>query len=243
MISEPGELAPIFTSQGFVPMRLLDNQVLDLDWKGEEDFIQKLGSQTKRRHARMLEQQAPLFRHEVWDATSNVSDEAIDQLHTLYLNLARKNFRINISPLPPAILRAHLRSGSWEFLVLWSNESGRTLPVAFSAARHVGGDYRWLYVGVDYHGFDVNEVSPYRQLLWQAIRRAGQLGYKRIHLGMGTDREKQKFGSVPVPTYAFVRSEDDYQAAQLQQFVEASPKKRAIRRQLPNERPIFNRPR
>jgi hypothetical protein len=92
--------------------------------------------------------------------------------------------------------------------------------VAFAASRCVGEDYRWLYCGVDYAGFDIEVTSPYRQLLWQLVRRAGALGCKRLHLGMGSDREKQRFNSRCVPTYAFVRTEDDYQAARLQDYVE-----------------------
>jgi len=217
---DPRDLAPVFTMQGFVPMRLLDNHVIHLDWRGEDDFIRRLPTQTKRRHARMLAEQAPLFRDEIWDAASDVGDAAIDHLHELYLAIAHKNLRINLFPLPREIVRAHLRSGSWEFLVLWSADARWTRPIAFAASRHVGNDYRWLYCGVDYDGFDKEVVSPYRQLLWRLVRRAGQLGRRQLHLGMGSDREKQKLGSELVPTYAFVRTDDDYQAAKLQEFVE-----------------------
>ncbi|HWB81915.1 MAG TPA: aminotransferase class I/II-fold pyridoxal phosphate-dependent enzyme [Nannocystaceae bacterium] len=218
---DPRELAPVFTAQGFVPMRLLDDHVVELgEWRGADDFIAQLATAGKRRHVRMLEEQASLFRCEIWDASNAASDDDVAHLHRLYLEIARKNLRINIFPLPLEIVRAHLASGSWELVVLWSNEPGRALPVAFGASRRIGADHRWLYCGVDYTGFDKDEVSPYRQLLWQIVKRAGELGCQRVHLGMGSDREKEKFGSVRVPTYAFVRSEDDYRAAELQAFVE-----------------------
>lgn len=217
---DPLELSPLFTTQGFVPLRLLDNHVVTLDWRGEETFISQLASQTKRRQVRTIASQERAFRCEVWDASRETSDDEIRHLHTLYMHIARKNLRINMFPLPEAIVRGHLASGTWELLVLYSNEPGRARPVAFGASRRVGDDYRWLYCGVDYEGFDITSMSPYRQLLWQLVKRAGALGCRRLHLGMGSDREKQRFGSEHVPTYAFVRTEDDYQAARLQDYVE-----------------------
>jgi hypothetical protein len=214
----PCELAPLFTANGFVPLRVLDNYVLHLDWRGTDVFIQRLQSRTRRRHVRQVADQEALFRCEYWSGR-DASDETVEQLHALYMNLARKNLRINIFPMPPELVRAHLRSGSWDFVVLWSSDPGRTAPVAFGASRQVGAHYRALYCGVDYEGFS-REVSPYRQLLWQVLKRAGALGCKQLHLGMGAEREKQKFGAVPVPTYAFVRTQDDYAGAQLQAFVE-----------------------
>ncbi len=217
---DPRALSPVFTAQGFVPMRLLDNQMVSLAWTGEDAFIAGLATPTKRRHVRQIDQQSSHFRVELWDAQRATSDAEIGQLHELYLNLARKNLRINIFPLPRGIVRGHLASGSWEFLVLYSTDPGRSGPVAFAASRRVGADYRWLYCGVDYSGYDLDVISPYRQLLWQLVRRAGALGCARLHLGMGTEREKQRFGSAAMPTYAFVRAEDDYQAAKLQEYVE-----------------------
>jgi predicted N-acyltransferase len=226
---DPRELSPVFTAQGFVPMQLLDNHVLHLDWRGEDDFIQRLASRAKRRHVRDIHAQAERFRCEVWGAGTEVSDAVLLHLHELYLRIARKNLRINIFPLPAAIFRAHLGSGAWEFLVLYDTERAEPEPVAFAAGCRVGADHRWLYCGVDYTGYDVEVTSPYRQLLWEMIRHPARRGAARVHVGMGSDQEKLKFGTTPVPTYAFVRTDDDYQAAKLQEFVERLTMGRRLR--------------
>jgi len=211
------ELTGLLTGQGFVPVRLLDSHVVSLDWKGEEAFIASLATPRRRRHAREVHAQSEQFELEIWNADTVLSDALLEHLHRLYLNLARKNLRINVFPLPPELLRALLESGGWEVLAL--RRRGGGLPVAWGAARHAGDEYRWLYCGVDYAGFDVETVSPYRQLMWQIVRRAGRLGCRRAHLGMGTDLEKQRFGSQPVANYAFVRADDAFRAAELQEFV------------------------
>ncbi|UQA62039.1 aminotransferase class I/II-fold pyridoxal phosphate-dependent enzyme [Polyangium aurulentum] len=216
-LPEDPELGKVLAGQGLVPMPLLDSHVVDLDWKGEDAFIAQIPGR-KRRHVRATHEQSAHFTVETWDATTPVDDAELVHLHRLYGNIARKNLRINIFPLPLEVLRAHLESGTWEFVVVRRREGVRA-PVAFGASLRAGEDYRWLYCGVDYEGFDVTVRSPYRQLLWQLIRRAGALGCRRIHLGMGSDVEKNRFGSVATPTFAWVRADDAYRATELQELI------------------------
>jgi 7-keto-8-aminopelargonate synthetase-like enzyme/predicted N-acyltransferase len=214
---EDPELRQLLTGQGFVPVPLIESHHVALDWKGEDDFITRLPTTTRRKHVRSIHEQSSMFEVEVWDERTEVTDAELRHMHGLYVNIARKNLRINIFTLPAELLRAQLESGAWELLVL--RRRGGGAPVAWGASRRVGDDYRWLYCGVDYEGFNTDEASPYRQLLWQLVRRAGTLGCRRLHLGMGTEREKVRFGAVSVPTYALVRADDAYRGVQLAEYV------------------------
>ncbi|MFY0534290.1 GNAT family N-acetyltransferase [Nannocystis pusilla] len=120
-------------------------------------------------------------------------------------------------PLPPELLRTQLESGSWEFVLL--RRQGGGPPVAWAAARPAGREYRALYCGVDYDDFPAGEINPYRQLLWQLVRRAGQLGCERLHLGMGAGLEKTRLGATASPALALVRADDAFAATRLQEFV------------------------
>jgi 7-keto-8-aminopelargonate synthetase-like enzyme len=226
---DPGPLSGVFSAHGFVPMRLLDNHVIALDWRGEEEFVERPATRTARNHLRAIRAQAPRFRREVWTAASDVGDDVVAYMHELYMRLARKNRRINIFPLPASVLRAHIQTPGWDFLALFDRERPSRFPVAYAAGRVVAGEARWLYCGVDYAGYDVEVTSPYRQMLWEILRHSAERGAERVHLGMGADFEKRRFGSTPVPTYAFVRSDDDYQAAKLQELVEELATSRAPR--------------
>jgi len=42
------------------------------------------------------------------------------------------------------------------------------------------------------------------------VKRARQLGLKKIYLGFTASVEKQKFGAVPVPKVAYVQSNDSF---------------------------------
>jgi 7-keto-8-aminopelargonate synthetase-like enzyme len=214
---EDPEIHETLTGQGFVPVSLIESYHLALDWQGEEAFIRGLPQSTQRKHVRTIQAQSPAFEVEIWDPSHLPDEQELRHLHGLYAALAKKNLRINIFPLPPELLAAQLASGSWEMIAL--RPKGGGLPVAWGACRHVGDDYRWLYCGVDYEGPDARDVSPYRQLVWQVVRRAGSLGCRTLHLGMGTRREKTRFGAVATPTFAFVRSDDAYHNAELAEFV------------------------
>ncbi|MDI3290938.1 bifunctional aminotransferase class I/II-fold pyridoxal phosphate-dependent enzyme/GNAT family N-acetyltransferase [Polyangium sp. 15x6] len=216
-VGDDPEIAQVLTGQGFVPVPLVESYMLQLDWRGEDAFIASLPTAGRRKHVRATTERSSLFDVEIWDSQTDVSDDELRRMHALYLNIARKNLRINIFPLPVELLRAQLESGSWEVMVL--RRKGGGAPVAWGACRHAGEAYRWLYCGVDYEGFNTEEVSPYRQLLWQIVRRAGKLGCKRLHLGMGTGQEKVRYGATASPTFAFVRADDAYEATQLQEYV------------------------
>lgn len=211
------ELLRVLTGQGFVPVPLIESYRLSLDWRGEDAFVDALRSGGQRRHVRAVREQAPLFDREIWDSRSDVADDELRRMHALYQRMAAKNLRINIFTLPPELLRAQLASGSWELVVLRPRGGGPV--VAWAAARHAGREYRALYCGVDYDGLRSGAVNPYRQLLWQLVRRAGGLGCERLHLGMGTGQEKTRFGATAANVLALVRADDAYRANDLQEFV------------------------
>src|SRR5262249_33895080 len=112
------EVASVLTGQGFVPVPLIESYVLHLDWRGEDAFMARLPGTTRRRYFRAIREQSELFDVEIWDERTHVDDSVIEHMHHLYVNLARKNLRINVFILPPELLRAQLASGSWEFIVL-----------------------------------------------------------------------------------------------------------------------------
>ncbi|MCY1061607.1 bifunctional aminotransferase class I/II-fold pyridoxal phosphate-dependent enzyme/GNAT family N-acetyltransferase [Nannocystis sp. SCPEA4] len=216
-LGDDPELVRVLTGQGFVPVPLLERYHVQLDWRGEDAFMAALASHGQRRHVRAVHEQAPLFDVELRDSRSAAADDELHRMYALYRRMAAKNLRINIFPLPQELLRAQLESGSWEFLLLRRRGGGPV--IAWAAARPAGREYRALYCGVDYDDFRAGKINPYRQLLWQLVRRAGRLGCARLHLGMGARHEKTRFGAIASPALALVRADDAYQATRLQEFV------------------------
>ncbi len=209
-------LAGALPDLDFVPMRIPASHVLELGpWHGAAAFAASRQGARRGRHVKEIQRQADAFDIEVWDAATDVSDEHLAQLHASYLGLADRNREINIFPLTMAMLRGLLASGAWVFTVL----RHRGAIVAWGALHRAGTDLRPLVCGVDYRPFGDRRVSPYRQLLWQIVRFAGEHGIERVHLGMGADHEKDRFGTRTIDNVAWVRAPDEFQAVALAEFV------------------------
>ncbi|MBX7078294.1 MAG: GNAT family N-acetyltransferase [Nannocystaceae bacterium] len=209
-------LAAALPGLDFVPMPIPKSHVLELDrWHGPAEFTTSRAGTRRRRHVEEVQQHADAFTTELWDQHTDVSDELLTQLHASYLGLAARNRDINVFPLTVALLRALLSCGAWSFLVL----RYRGVVVSWAALHRAGTDLRPLVCGVDYRPFGDGRISPYRQLLWQIIAFAGEHGFRRVHLGMGADYEKDRFGTRTIDNVAWVRAPDDFQAVELAEFV------------------------
>jgi 7-keto-8-aminopelargonate synthetase-like enzyme len=209
-------LAEVLPGLDLVPMRIPASHVLDLEgWHGPAAFAASRESKRRRRHVEDVYRQADRFTVEVWDQTSDVSDAVLAELHASYLGLAERNRDINVFTLTVPLLRALLASGSWSFIVL----RHRGGIVGWAAMHRADTHLRPLVCGVDYRPFVGTGTSPYRQLIGQIIRFAGEHGFTRVHLGMGADYEKDRFGTRTTDNVAWVHAPDDYQAVQLAEFV------------------------
>lgn len=221
--TEDGELDAWLNSHGFVPMPLLDSHVVDLEWDTDEQYLEWLGSRRKRLHVREQMEHEKLYRAELWKPGREVSPEEAAHLHELYLNVAHRNYRINLFHFPQNLIPAHLQSPDWELLVLHLDpsaggpEDGR--PVAWGALHRFGDSCRWLYCGIDYRYMGIQGRSAYRQMLLQIVRHARAMGCKQLHLGMGADIEKERFGSRRSANVAYVRADDHFSGTLLQEFV------------------------
>ena len=54
------------------------------------------------------------------------------------------------------------------------------------------------------------EFHTYRQLLFQTIKRAIQLNFKQIDLGMTASFEKRKLGATVIEKFAYLQTADNY---------------------------------
>ena len=197
-------------SWGLVPMEGLPSHRLAVDFRDEEELCQRL-SKRKRQYLREQIQRSALFDVRSHGAGSDehapltAADAA--HLHGLYLNVARRKFRINVFDLPEGFVSALAASPAWEIVTLRlpavTGAEGR--PVAWYAAHVHDGHYAAFLCGLDY-GY-VLDHGAYRQALFQMVHRARVRGMKVVHLGMDADVEKARYGTVATPNvvYGLVR--------------------------------------
>lgn len=144
----------------------------------------------------------------------------LDHLYGLYRAVAARGLRLNVFPFPPRLLAAMQSSLAWELVTLRLDPahggpaSGN--PVAFYAGHKHGSHDGGFLCGVDYDY--VLGHGAYRQMLYQLVRRARELGATTLHLGMTADKEKQRLGSVVQRNCVYLQARDHFSAALLHEL-------------------------
>jgi 7-keto-8-aminopelargonate synthetase-like enzyme/predicted N-acyltransferase len=219
--ADDAEMDQEMLHHGLVKVPMLDSHLLHINWWNEQEYLSQL-TRSKRGHLRERIEQARFYERRMHGVGvgESLSLEELEYLHSLYLNVARKSLRFNVFPLPLRLLAAMHESPAWELMTLRLDPAhggpahGR--PVAFGAAHKQGGHYGGFLCGVDYEY--VYSHGAYRQLLYQAVRRAMELGMKTVHLGMTADMEKLRLGSVAHRTCVYIQARDHFSGALLREI-------------------------
>jgi 7-keto-8-aminopelargonate synthetase-like enzyme len=211
LAADDAELAGIVGDADYLRLPAPDSWVTEIEWRGEEDFLNRLASRERRFHRRQV-----LPFDKTWDvevAKAGTPElAAIDwaHLYSLYRNVQERQLALNTFPIPQEFLPRMLATPGWELLMLrLRRESGGRvggLPQGFVACRAGRDRYDWLLVGMDYDY--VESHGLYRQLVANVVRRAEHLGLSRVGLGIGAERVKRRFRARPEKRVMYVQSFD-----------------------------------
>jgi 7-keto-8-aminopelargonate synthetase-like enzyme len=214
------ELGEFLRDSGFLKVPMLDSHLLDITWKTEQEFLARL-TKGRRRQMRDILHMTPHYRRRVCPRDQPLDPAAIDHLYGLYRNIAGRKLRLNTFALPRDAVAALAGSPAWELVTLHlAPEAGGPAdgaPVAWYAAHISGAHYMPLLGGLDYE--HVYAHGAYRQMLYQTVLRAEELGMCCVHLGMDADYEKDRFRTTRVPTCAYVHARDDFVGARMREVV------------------------
>ena len=212
----------------FLKVPTLDSHHLRIAERSESDFVADASWRT-RKFLKQLIAEASFYRPAIHGVQGcDLSDEAtVAHLYRLYLNVASRKLRINVFPMPEALLPRLLGNPSWEVVALMLDRAAGGpdggLPVAWYAAhRNGGGSYAPFMCGIDYEFVHGREFGAYRQLLLQVTRRAREVGATTIHWGMDADQEKGRYGTHRQSTCAYVFGCVHDQDERLQMLVSAA---------------------
>lgn len=221
--AEDAEMDQEMLHHGLVKVPTLDTHLLPITWQTEQGYLDHLKTSKRKRQA-LIERIAQSHRYERRLHGAGVGEPLspgeLDHLHGLYTAVARKALRLNVFHLPARLLAAMQTSPAWEIVTLRLDPAhggpadGR--PVAFYAAHKQGGHYGGFLCGVDYDY--VYTHGAYRQMLYQTVRRAMELGMTTLHLGMTADMEKLRFGTVARRRSVYLQARDHFDGALLREI-------------------------
>ncbi|AUP78704.1 bifunctional aminotransferase class I/II-fold pyridoxal phosphate-dependent enzyme/GNAT family N-acetyltransferase [Flavivirga eckloniae] len=205
------KLSQLFHQQGFIKTVMPDScQILDLHWKTIEEYPEALSTRSRKHFKKDIQPYEERFKV-VYNNKS--TPKQIDQFYELYSNVNKNNLALNMFPLPKKLFTMMAKHPNWEFLVLYLKKEynvGRShIPVGVMFCyKNLEHTYTPAFIGMDYDYTDEHQV--YRQLLYQTVKRATELGFKQIDFGMTASFEKKKVGATIIPKTSYIQAKDNF---------------------------------
>lgn len=206
------KLDEIFNENGFLKVGLSQTNIIDnLNWNTLEEYLSGLTPSSKKHVKRYILKNEPFFDTRI---VKHASDEQVDKYYELYMNVKGKSTEVNTFDMPKSVFHNIVKSKNWEVLELRIKETGQLVGMAINNIS--GKAYNFLLAGIDYAY--QQEYKPYKQLLYQVVKRANALNMKVLNMGITTDLEKKKVGAKQIPIFAYMQLKDHYNASVIQEM-------------------------
>lgn len=199
-------LGKFLNGQGFVRIQMPDSCTVDL-LEGEDidAYISKLSVRNRRHFRKEIQTFEPGFRV---DILQTCHKKQLGQIMELYGNVHRNNLGLNTFPFPDRVFGNMAGHPKWEFITLSLEEIPAKSIGVMLCYKSQGKTYVPAFVGLDYDY--VWSHHTYRQLLYQTIKRAIDLGFDRIDFGMTAAFEKRKLGATVTERFAYIQASDNF---------------------------------
>lgn len=197
--------------KGFFRVTLPDSCVLEkLEWNTREEYLANLSARSRKHFRQDIE---PYTRFFDVIYKSQLDEAEISHFAGLYKNVWRRNYDMNSFPFNCGLFKSMSDDPNWEFIILKLKEAHdereeKGTPVAVMFCFKENSTYVPAFIGMDYEFLE--KYQTYRQMLWQTIVRAKELGSSRINFGFSSSFEKRKVGASIFPKVAYMQSKDNY---------------------------------
>lgn len=208
------ELKNFFHLRGFVQAQMPEACIINkITWKNKEDYVNQLSARSRRHFKKDIDPFIPLLKTEIKES---LNQQTLSHCYQLFQNVQTRNLNINTFNYPYKLIEKMNNNNQWEFILLYkkeNNSDNRPIAVMF-CYKNKNEIYVPSLVGLNY---ELNkEYNSYRQLLFQTIMRATDLGFKRIDFGVSASFEKKKVGASVQSRIAFVQADDNFEMERIE---------------------------
>ena len=194
---------------GLIKYPLLKNYIVDdLRWETTDDFLSSLGGKYRYNVRKEILKYEDQF---LVDYDKPTTTEEKQTYYELYENVFDSAFDLNVFKLPYDYFEAMYSNPNYDIIKLYlkpeftdgeSTDKPILVGVLFSYINQ--SKYNALIVGLDYQY--VRTHNTYKQILYQTLLRARQLGCQELDLAYTADLEKKKLGAKAQEVYAYVQA-------------------------------------
>ena len=204
-------LNEFFHNHGFIKVDMPESCIVEnLPWRDMEEYVSSLSARSRKHFRADIQPYEKYFDVEHLD---HPVDNQIEQFYEMYENVRLKNLDLNTFSFPKRIFYAMAQHPNWEFIVLYlkkdfSEEHVRVPLGVMFCYKNMEHSYVPSFIGLNYTY--LHQYQVYRQLLYQTIKRAHSLQFKKIDFGMTAAFEKRKVGATIIPKVAYVLAKDNF---------------------------------
>lgn len=195
-----------FLGQGFVRIQMPNSCKIDLKIdESIEEYISNLSTRSKKHFRKDIE---------VYEKSLDISvkqslyEGQVKQVYQLYENVRKNNLGLNTFSYPLVLFKNMSEDPNWEFIIITTKEHPKKIIGVMFCYKNNNKTYVPSLVGMDYDYLDTYQT--YRQLLYQTIKRAIQINFKHIDLGMTAAFEKRKLGATVEEKFAYIQTSDNF---------------------------------
>jgi 7-keto-8-aminopelargonate synthetase-like enzyme len=208
---EDVQLNRIFHNQGFIKINMPETCIIEhVCWNTIEEFASTLSARSKKHFVKEILPFENTF--EILIKQQLTADEIAQGYH-LYKNVKNNNYAVNTFTYSIEVFKKMATNPHWEFILLHlkdTEDSQNVSPLVgiLFCYKNLDQTYVPSLIGMDYAV--PKKFSLYRQLLFQGIKRAQELSYKRIDFGITATFEKRKLGAKVIPKIAYIQAKDNF---------------------------------
>nr|WP_315242624.1 aminotransferase class I/II-fold pyridoxal phosphate-dependent enzyme [uncultured Flavobacterium sp.] len=204
---ENQRLSDLFHNLGFIKIAMPQTCVItDINWNNNQEFAAILSPRSKKHFTREVLPYEKMFRVIIKD---RLTDNEVAHAYSLYKNVKNNNYAVNTFTYPIAVFQKMAAHPFWEFILLYLKEDTDQEPVGvLFCYKNCAHTYVPSLIGMDYTVS--RKYNLYRQLLFQGIKRAQELHYKRVELGITATFEKRKLGAQLISKFAYLQAKDNF---------------------------------
>jgi predicted N-acyltransferase len=205
---EDEQLNSIFHNQGFLKINLPETCIIqNNEWNSIEEFSAALSSRSRKHFIKEILPFEQAFDILIKDKLTN---EESEQAYKLYQNVKNNNHAINTFTYPLEVFKKMESHPQWEFILLYLKQKEINNPLVgiLFCYKNTAHTYVPSLIGMDYSY--AKKFQLYRQLLFQAIKRARELNFNKIDFGVSATFEKRKLGATIIPKVAYIQARDNF---------------------------------
>ncbi|MCP4439424.1 MAG: aminotransferase class I/II-fold pyridoxal phosphate-dependent enzyme [Aureispira sp.] len=206
------ELKNVMLELGLINYNLLNNCVVNnlTAWNTRDEYLAQLGQKYRYNVKKEILKFEDRF---IVKTEKPQTEKELEACYDLYTAVFEKSYELNVFKLPKAFFQQMCEDSNYDVIRLYLKPEfagGATEPVLvgvmFSQLNHTS--YNAMIVGLDYQY--LKEHNTYKQIMFQTLLRAKELGESTLDLAYTAELVKKKLGAKIQEVRAYVQAAEHY---------------------------------